>query len=100
MIQTIKNAEVFTVGTTYEGYGEVKGIDFELIDRKNDTCVFKRSDGYFEVVALTHQKEGSYVIQGNQVNVKEKEVYPSGESWTGRCVKSKDRALELLNTIA
>tara|TARA_R110000744_G_scaffold283646_1_gene395063 strand:- start:489 stop:794 length:306 start_codon:yes stop_codon:yes gene_type:complete len=100
MENTLKSAKEFIVGETYLGVGEVKGVDFTLIDRKGKACVFKRSDGYYEVIALTNQEESSFMIGDREVNLEKKEVYPTNEKWNGKCVKTKERALDHLITFA
>ena len=93
MRETIK----YKMGGVYEGFGEVKGVTFKLSKRIKDVCIFYRSDGYYEVVELKQQKESSSVIAGKEVIFKEKEIYPSGESWNGVCVASETKALQEFN---
>jgi len=81
----MRNTIKFEVGKTYEGYGDVKGVNFELLKREGDICLFKRDDGFAEVIELRQQKASTSVIAGKEVEFKEKEIYPYGESWQGSC---------------
>ena len=60
----MKNAIKYEVGKTYQGVGEVKGIEFKLLNRKSDTCLFKRSDSWYEVILLHVIKEETNVYKG------------------------------------
>ncbi len=93
----MKNAIKFEIGKEYKGSGEVHGIIFELVKRLGDICLFKRSDNYFEVIKITHQKERNSTIAGRKVNFKKREVLPNGSDWNGKCVKSLERANELFD---
>ena len=93
----MKNTIKYELNNTYNGYGEIKGVDFTLLHRKKDICLFKRSDGYYEVIQLKHQKYNESMIGGNKVIFKEKEIYPTGDSWDGKCVSTYERALEFYN---
>lgn len=89
----------FKLNETYKGYGDVKGINFTLIDRIDNNALFKRSDGYYEVITLKHQKAKSDVIAGRKIELKEKEIYPYGESWLGKCVKDRVTAQGYFNVL-
>lgn len=91
-MESIARAKKFNTNETYAGTGEVKGINFKLIKRKKDICLFERSDGSFEVIGLRQQKASTQVIGGATIEFKEKESYPSGDSWDGKCVKTLERA--------
>jgi hypothetical protein len=84
----------FEIGKSYEGVGEVRGVDFFLKLRSGDTCLFERSDGCYEIIELRQQKASTQMIAGNEVEFKEKEVYGSGESWDGKCFTKLENALE------
>jgi len=79
----------------FQGRGEVRGIHFSQLRREGSVCLYKRSDGYYEIVKLRIQKASSRIINGVKIEFQEKEIYPSGDSWNGKCVKSKNYALEL-----
>lgn len=79
----------------FEGKGEVRGILFTQLRREGLVCLFERSDGYYEVITLRLQKASIRLINGVKIEFQEKEIYPSGDSWNGKCVKSKKYALEL-----
>lgn len=79
----------------FKGKGEVRGIHFSQLRREGLVCLYKRSDGYYEIVKLRTQKSSIRIINGVKIEFQEKEIYPSGDSWNGKCVKSKDYALEL-----
>ena len=83
------------------GKGEVSGIEFEELagdDCKGLIRLYGRSDGYYEVVEIKESKGGLSVIGGVEVEFKAKEVYPRGESWSGKCVRGYDRALSIFKT--
>jgi len=80
------------INKEFEGKGEVKGITFTQIKRKGLVCIYKRSDGYYEVIKLKHQKENTVTIAGQRVHFEEKEVYSTGDSWDGKCVKLLETA--------
>ena len=88
----MKQTTNFQIGQTYEGYGEVKGIRFTLLSRKGNTCLFSRSDGYFEIIELRQQEASSAVMGDTTIEFKEKEIYPSGNSWSGKCIRDGNRA--------
>jgi len=96
-LESLARAKKFKIGVVYKGTGEVNGIYFELLKRKKDVCLFKRSDNHYEVIDIRQQKASTQVIGGNTVEFKEKESYPSGESWDGSCVSTIDRAIEIYN---
>ena len=77
---------------TFEGTGEVKGITFDLVKRQGNVVLYKRNDGYFEVVTVRQQKAATRTIMGKIIHYEEKEIYPSGENWNGKCVSKLDRA--------
>lgn len=91
-MESISRAEKFELGNVYRGAGEVKGLKFELVKREVDLCIFKRSDGYFEVINLLQRKAKTAIIGGVKINFKEKESYPTGDSWNGACVFELERA--------
>ncbi len=93
----MKNAKIFEIGKTYKGAGEVYGIKFKLLKRKNDICLFERSDSYYEVVTLNRQQQRTVIIKGQEIEFREREVFPTGDNWKGKCVSSLDRALEIYN---
>lgn len=88
----MENNNVFEIGKTYPGKGEVKGVGFKLLKRKEDICLFERSDGYFEVIEIRKQEAGQRKIKDKVINFEEKEIYPSGDSWSGKCVSTLERA--------
>ena len=79
----------------FMGKGEVRGIHFTQVRREGFVCLYKRSDAYYEIVKLRIQKASSRIINGVKIEFEDKEIYPSGDSWNGKCVKSKKYALEL-----
>ncbi len=93
----MRNTIKFEVGKTYYGYGEVRGVDFTLLKRDSDTCIFKRSDDWYEVVVIQRQKEQTRVINGKERSFIKKELYPYGDSWNGKCVASYEKALKIFN---
>jgi hypothetical protein len=84
----------------FEGTGEVRGIKFTLNRRNGNICIYERSDGYFEVITVRQQKESIRMIAGREVHFEEKEIYPSGESWNGKCVKTLDTAIYWFNKLS
>lgn len=93
-METLRTANRFVLGKSYEGTGEVRGVYFTLEKRKGNLAIFHRSDGLWEVIQIKEQKTTSKVIDGIEVEFKEKEVYPSGNSWVGKCVTSRAKAEE------
>ena len=93
-MKKINEVKRFKVGKTYKGVGEVRGIDFTLVRRMGYKALFLRSDGYYEVIELKSQESETVNIRGREVHIKEREVYPTGESWQGKCLRDKDRALK------
>jgi hypothetical protein len=80
----------------FRGKGEVSGVIFTQLKREGDICLYKRSDGYYEVIRARKQKEKTAIIDGNKVIFEEKEIYPTGESW-GKfewCTSNYGKALE------
>ena len=84
---------------TFAGTGEVKGIDFELVKRKGNVVIYERSDGYFEVTTVRQQQAATRVINGKTIHYEEKEIYPHGENWNGKCVSTLDRANYYFNKL-
>ena len=80
----------------FKGKGEVSGINFSQVKREGLWCLYKRSDGYYEVVKLQERQAGIGYFSGVKVEFKERESYPTGESWSlnghGACVRSLEKA--------
>jgi len=79
------------------GKGEVSGVQFFQVWRGNDTCIYYRGNGLFEVIKVRFQKEQlNRKIGGVLVNFEAKEVYPKGEAWGQQdiCTNNIERALE------
>lgn len=83
----------------FEGKGEVKGVTFTQNRRQGNIVIMERSDGYYEVCTITSQKEATRTIGGATVHFEAKELYPSGDSWNGKCVKELDRAIRYFNKL-
>jgi len=81
----------------FSGRGEVFGIEFSQIKRIGNLAIYQRSDGFFEVVTIQTQKASTATFDGRLVQFEEKEVYPSGESWNGSCVSTKEHAYRIFN---
>jgi len=83
------------------GKGEVKGITFTLIKRNGLDAMYKRSDGYFEVIKIIEQKAKTRILGGKEITTPDKEVYPRGEWWgikgRGKCVGTIDVATKIFN---
>lgn len=92
-MEKLNKAITFEIGKTYEGVGEVRGVNFFLKLRSKDTCLFERSDGCYEVIKLRHQEASTQKIGNSIIEFKKKEVYGSGESWDGRCFSKLENAL-------
>jgi len=90
----MKNTIKYKIGQTYDGAGEVKGIKFKLLLRKGDDCLFERTDGYYEIIKLRQQKRTEKEINGRKFTLEAKEIYPKGDSWDGKCIKSYKTAVE------
>ena len=88
-----------TLPLFFEGKGEVKGIKFTQIKRQGLVVLYSRSDNYFEVCTISQQKESTRTIAGKTIHFEAKEVYPSGESWNGKCVKTIDIANVYFNKL-
>jgi len=89
--------EKFEIGKTYEGIGEVAGVDFTLLKRKEDLCIFKRGDDWYEVVQVEHRKERKSIFKGIEMISRGGEVYRQGDKWNGKIVKTIERAEEIFN---
>lgn len=87
-----------TLERVFEGRGEVSGVVFTQIYRYNDYCIYKRSDGYYEVIRVRHQKASMRVINGTEVFYEEKERYPKGDEWENEyCCHSIEWAIKRFN---
>ena len=95
----MREAIKYEVGKTYKGYGDIKGIDFKLVKREGDICLFDRSDGYSEVIELRHQKASKSIIAGKEVDFQKKEIYPYGDSFDGACVSRKNGLIKFIEKL-
>lgn len=75
------------------GTGEVKDVIFTRMHEYKLVHLYKRSDGYYEVIKIREQKESTAKIGGRLVKFEEKEIYPSGDNWDGKCVRDYTTAL-------
>ena len=82
------------IDKVFKGRAEVKGVIFTQIKRKGMICIYERSDNCFEVVKLREQKARDIVLGGKKISLIDKELYPTGEGWEGKCVNSLERAEE------
>ena len=87
----------FELGNTYKGTGEVAGIDFTLLKRTDDLCIFQRSDDWYEVVTLVHRKYRERTINGKLIISQANESYAQGNGWNGKMTHSIDRANEIFD---
>lgn len=80
----------------FTGRGEVKGVEFFLLKREGLESLWKRSDGFYEVVRLVERKAATAIFDGVEVNFEAKETYPQGESWGtlghGKCLSTRKKA--------
>jgi hypothetical protein len=90
----------FEVGETYLGNWDVKHLTFKLLKRKDNICLFERSDGFFELVRL-HYINGldRQYSNGVVVHFRSKEVYPKTKNWKGITTDDRTRAFELFDLI-
>jgi len=70
-----------TLEAQFTGKGEVSGIIFNRIFRFDDLCLYRRSDGCYEVIRIRIQKAGIRKFGDNEIFYEEKEYYPKGEDW-------------------
>mgnify|MGYP003642496944 CR=1 FL=1 len=87
----------FKINETHKGNGEVAGVDFTLLKRTNDLCIFKRSDDWYEVVTLRHTKGRTSLFKGQAFVTYDSENYRQGDEWGGKIVKTLEKAEYLFN---
>jgi hypothetical protein len=92
---SIRNVVRFEVGETYRGSVETKHLTFKLIKRKDQLCIFERSDGYYEIIRLKYSKANDVVMGGVLIHFRGKEAYPKGKHWKGIVTDNLKRAMEI-----